>query len=74
MQSVVETPAYLDDAKAVGLSQDERAEIVDYIARNPEAGDVIKGSGGTRKVRFAVKGKGKSGGVRLITYFGGFFF
>ena len=71
MQSVIETPDYLADAKRAGLSQDEREEIVEYIARNPEAGDLIQGSGGARKVRFAVKGKGKSGGVRIITFFGG---
>ncbi|HJZ95384.1 MAG TPA: type II toxin-antitoxin system RelE/ParE family toxin [Candidatus Solibacter sp.] len=42
-----------------------------WIAANPEAGDVIEGTGGARKVRFAGKGKGKSGGYRVITFFSG---
>ena len=71
MQSVVETPEYLKDAKQAGLSEEERAAIVAYLAKNPEAGDEIRGTGGARKVRFAGKGKGKSGGYRVITFFSG---
>ncbi|MFI4939925.1 MAG: type II toxin-antitoxin system RelE/ParE family toxin [Burkholderiales bacterium] len=59
------------DAKAAGLSGDECKEIVDFIAANPNAGNEIKGTGGARKVRFAGKGKGKSGGYRVITFFSG---
>jgi hypothetical protein len=44
---------------------------VTWIAANPVAGDVIEGTGGARKVRFAGKGKGKSGGYRVITFFTG---
>lgn len=43
--------------------------VLSYIAANPDAGDLIKGSGGCRKVRFAGKGKGKSGAFRMITFF-----
>lgn len=71
MHSVVETPDYLADAKAAGVSDDERTAIVDKIAANPEAGDEIKGTGGARKVRFAGRGKGKSGGYRVITFYSG---
>ncbi|MGH7964341.1 MAG: type II toxin-antitoxin system RelE/ParE family toxin [Candidatus Binatia bacterium] len=71
MQTVVETPAYLSDAKALGLTETERAAIVAWIAANPEAGDVIEGIGGARKVRFAGKGKGKSGGYRVLTFYSG---
>lgn len=71
VQSVVETAAYLKDAKQAGLSEKERVAIVDFIAKNPESGDEIKGTGGARKVRFAGKGKGKSGGYRVITFFSG---
>ena len=39
------------------------------LAYNPEAGNLIRGTGGIRKVRFAAKGKGKSGGVRVIYYY-----
>ena len=45
--------------------------IVTWIAANPAAGDVIEGTGGARKVRFAGKGKGKSGGYRVITFYSG---
>jgi len=69
MQAVVETPDYLNDAKALGLTEAERDSIVSWIASNPEAGDIIAGTGGARKVRFAGKGKGKSGGYRVITFF-----
>jgi hypothetical protein len=44
---------------------------VDILARDPEAGEMITGSCGCRKVRVAGRGKGKSGGYRLITYYGG---
>ena len=63
--------AYLRDAKAAKLSDDERKEIVNFIAANPDAGHEIPGTGGARKVRFAGKGKGKSGGYRVITFYSG---
>ena len=71
MQTVVETPAFLADARSLELSDAERLAIVTCIAANPEAGQVIEGTGGARKVRFAGKGKGKSGGYRVITFFSG---
>ena len=39
-----------------------------YLMNNPEKGDVIKGSGGVRKIRWAINNKGKSGGIRVIYY------
>jgi mRNA-degrading endonuclease RelE of RelBE toxin-antitoxin system len=54
-----------------GLSDKERTDIVNFIAYNPDAGDEIKGTGGARKIRFAGKGKGKSGGYRVITFYSG---
>lgn len=71
MQAVVETPDYMADAKAAGLSDAERAEIVELLANDPTAGDLIVGTGGARKLRVAGRGKGKSGGYRVVTYFGG---
>ncbi len=70
LHAVVETPGYL--AKAIRLLLDiERMAIVDHLARNPTAGDLIPGSGGARKLRWAREGGGKSSGVRIVTYFGG---
>lgn len=71
LQTVIETPSYLVSAKDAGISEEERAAIVNAIANDPAAGDLIPGAGGCRKVRFAGRGKGKSGGYRLITFYGG---
>ena len=71
MQTVVETPAFLSDARRLGLSEAERSAMVTWLASNPAAGDVIEGTGGARKMRFAGKGKGKSGGYRVITFYSG---
>jgi hypothetical protein len=68
MQTVVETPVFLRRAEKL-LSQDEHDELIVYLALHPLAGDEIIGTGGVRKVRFAGKGKGKSGGVRVIYYY-----
>jgi hypothetical protein len=68
--TVVELPEYLSRARRL-LNDIEREAIVDFLAANPTAGDLIVGSGGARKLRWAAKGKGKSGGVRVITYIGG---
>jgi hypothetical protein len=47
----------------------EYAELVLLLASNPDDGDEIPGTGGVRKLRFGAKGKGKSGGMRVIYYF-----
>ena len=51
------------------LSDDEHTDFQNYLADNPLAGDVIQQTGGLRKVRWSVQGKGKSGGVRIIYYY-----
>ena len=71
MQTVIETPAYLASADEEGLSENERTTIASALARNPAAGDLMPGTGGARKVRFAGRGKGKSGGYRVVTFYGG---
>ena len=53
MHTVVETAAYLADAKAAGMTEHERNTVVEMIASHPEAGDEISGTGGARKVRVA---------------------
>lgn len=47
-------------------SVEEHLEFAAHLANNPEAGDLIPGSGGCRKIRWARSGMGKSGGVRVI--------
>jgi len=51
------------------MSEEERQRLVDYLARNPLAGDVIEGTSGVRKVRYAKPGTGRSGGYRAIYYY-----
>jgi hypothetical protein len=71
VHTIVETPAYLRAAEEAGLSERERQSIVDLLSRDPQVGDVISGTGGCRKLRFGRGSKGKSGGVRVITFFSG---
>ena len=66
--AVVETEEFLTDAKDV-LSVDEHDALIVYLAHNPEEGDLIPGTGGLRKLRWAARGKGKRGGSRVIYYF-----
>lgn len=50
------------------LTDDEYAGLQNVLVENPERGDIIKGGGGVRKLRYALPGRGKSGGVRVIYY------
>lgn len=50
------------------FDKDEQGELHTFIALNAILGDVIPNSGGCRKLRYALKGKGKRGGVRVIYY------
>lgn len=70
LHAVVETLGYIDDAKHL-FGDVERMAIVDFLARNPTAGELMPGTGGARKLRWALPGRGKSGGARVVTYFGG---
>jgi hypothetical protein len=67
MLTVVETPEFMDWCASV-WSDDERTEFINWIAANPNQGDVIAGSGGLRKVRWARAGMGKRGGARVIFF------
>src|SRR6266446_2444284 len=66
--TVAETAVFMRQAGAL-WSNDERFEFVDFIARNPEAGDLIPASGGVRKVRWGRQGSGKRDGVRVIYFY-----
>ena len=50
------------------LSDEEYADLQRALIADPEAGDVIRGTGGVRKVRWGVAGRGKRGGIRIIYY------
>lgn len=66
--TIVETELFLKQSASV-WTEDERAEFVDYIARNPDVGDIIPDTGGVRKVRWGRQGSGKRGGVRVIYFY-----
>jgi mRNA-degrading endonuclease RelE of RelBE toxin-antitoxin system len=50
------------------LSDEDYRRLQNYLLQKPLSGDLVRGSGGVRKVRWAPEGKGKSGGVRVIYY------
>jgi len=51
------------------MDDDNYRELQEALVQQPDAGDLIKGSGGLRKVRWKLEGRGKRGGVRIIYYF-----
>lgn len=53
-------------AKHAGLDEDDIAEIVRALLERPHLGPVVPGTGGARKARIRLPGRGKSGGARLI--------
>ena len=50
------------------LSDDDYRGFQSYLLQKPDAGKIVRGSGGVRKVRWAKSGEGKSGGLRIIYY------
>ena len=64
---MIETPTFQKQAARL-WTEDERLEFIDWIAVNPEAGDVIPGAQGARKIRWSHGSSGKSGGVRVIYF------
>jgi len=51
------------------MSDEDRQAVVNQLASDPEAGDVIPGGGGVRKIRIPLQGRGKRGGARVIYFF-----
>lgn len=68
-QTVVETPEFIRQAETC-MDKESKKAFIDFIAKNPLAGDLIPGTGGARKVRWMRDGnQGKRGGARIIYYF-----
>ena len=65
MQTVVETPSYLALARKL-FSEPEMSEIVAMVAADPKCGDLMRETGGFRKVRVRLGNRGKSGGARVV--------
>jgi hypothetical protein len=68
MITVAEVPEYIRRVEKL-LTNEERRDVIDYLAAHPKAGDLMEGTGGVRKLRWGRGGQGKSGGVRVIYYF-----
>lgn len=66
--TVVELPEYIRRSERL-LDENERNSLIDYLAVHPKDGKIMQRTGGIRKIRWARKGKGKRGGVRVIYYF-----
>lgn len=67
MRTVAETSIFIRYAAEI-WSEAERQDFITFIAANPDAGAVIRGSGGCRKVRWSRAGTGKRGGARVIYF------
>lgn len=67
VRTVIETPTFQQQAEKLWM-EDERLDFIAFIAQTPEAGDVVPGAGGARKVRWSLPGTGKRGGVREIYF------
>ena len=66
--TIVETVRFLKDVKPM-MSDSEREQLVAFVGANPQAGEIIPETGGVRKVRWALPGRGKRGGARVIYYY-----
>jgi hypothetical protein len=67
VRTVAETPIFVRYAAEI-WSEAEREAFIAFVATDPEAGSVIRGSGGCRKVRWSTSGQGKRGGARVIYF------
>ncbi len=67
MMTFIETKLF---SRLIGgyLADEEYSALQSALMANPEAGDLIRGSGGVRKLRWSVAGRGKRGGIRVIYY------
>jgi putative transcriptional regulator len=68
LHTVVEMPSFQKFADR-NLSADELTDLIDLLAVNPTAGEVMQGTGGVRKVRFATGNQGKRDSVRVVYYY-----
>ena len=66
--TVAETQAFARSAEKI-WHEDELTELIDHVAHNPQAGDLIPGTGGVRKLRWGRLGSGKRGGARVIYFY-----
>ena len=68
--TVVETEEFLRKTKPL-MSGTDREELIAFLGANPMTGQIVAGTGGVRKVRWGLAGRGKRGGARVIYYYHG---
>jgi hypothetical protein len=66
--TIAELDDFIADSKKV-FTEDEYEDLILFLAEHPDAGEVIQGTGGVRKLRWRARGHGKRGGARVIYYF-----
>ena len=66
--TVIEMPEFLSAMRKL-MDDAGRATVVDYLAYNPTAGNLMRGTGGIRKIRWSLEGRGKRGGARVIYFY-----
>ena len=71
VHTVIQTQSFEAAVKSAKMGDDEVTATVDHVASNPKGGDLMVGTGGVRKARIAKPGVGKSGGYRVVWWFGG---
>lgn len=64
---IFETPIFTEQIQDI-MEDDDYADLQRVLCQNPAAGDLIKGTGGLRKIRWVASGRGKRGGARVIYY------
>jgi len=65
-RTFIETKIFSKRWGELNLNDDDLTKLQEFILKNPQAGDIIKGTGGLTKLRFALPAKGKSGGARVL--------
>ena len=65
IRTFIEVPLFTKRWKEIGLDDDDLLALQIMLLKDPESGPVMEGTGGIRKVRFALKDQGKSGSVRV---------
>ncbi len=65
-RSFIELPIFKSRWEALGLNEEDLLRLQIELLADPKVGDVMQGTGGVRKMRFAFEHRGKSGGVRVI--------
>ena len=68
--TVIETPEFVAATRKL-MTAEERDRLIDFLARNPRAGVLVRGTGGVRKLRWGIGSRGTRGGARVIYFYHG---